>query len=401
MQKKITFTELNATVKNRQPVIFGAGHLCHKTLLRLQKCPTCIVDNSGNLWNTEQENIKINAPDYLKSKSPKPFVIICTTSFPEVVNQIRSLGYADDTDFCVSPLLNDWRTIEELQSHRASLLFTSGLSSSGTSAAVGGLYHLKSQGKEYALTHIIEGSAHGITKVGDFIYLIEDSLGIIELTPDLEITRSNRLPAGSRPHGLTWSDVTGSFYVPCSYLDQVLELNQSLEVTRTFDISKKASMQHGPHHHVNDCLAWGGSLFVSMFSLTGNWKKDVFDGGIVEFDILSGQRIGIFANGLWMPHNIANVDGSMAVLDSLPGDLLYGNLRQSGSFPGFTRGLSWGDEYFYIGQSRNRNFSAQIGISKNISLDSGIVIFDNATKLSKTLDLPDSITEIHGILSIS
>ena len=398
---KINFAELNAISKNRPLVIFGAGHLCHKTLLKIPDSPILIVDNSPNLWGTEQEGISINPPDRLKEYSLKPFVVICTTSFPEVIDQVHSLGYKEEADVCVTPLLNDWRTIEELQSHHASLLFTSGLSSSGTSSAKGGLYHLSSQGKGFDLTHIIEGSAHGIIQKEDMIYLVEDNLGIIELTSDFEISRSQKLPTGSRPHGLAWSEKTESFYVPCSYLDQVLELNENLEVTRKIDISPKTMMQQGPHHHINDCLAWGGSLFVSMFSVTGNWKKDIFDGGVVEFDILSGQRIGDFANGLWMPHNVANVDGSMAVLDSLPGHLLYGNLKTAGSFPGFSRGLAWNGDYFYIGQSRNRNFSAQIGVSKNISIDSGIVVFDSTTKLSKTLNLPDSITEIHGILSIS
>ena len=63
----------------------------------------------------------------------------------------------------------------------------------------------------------------------------------------------------------------------------------------------------------------------------------------------------------------------------------------------FTRGFHYDNRYSYIGQSKNRNFSKQLGVSKNISIDSGVIIFDDLTKVSRTIHLPHSITEIHGI----
>src|SRR5690606_18396230 len=122
-----------------------------------------------------------------------------------------------------------------------------------------------------------------------------------------------------------------------------------------FSISQKRQRDGEPAHHINDVLAVGGSVYVSMFSLTGNWKRGIYDGGILEFDAETLQPVGPVANGLWMPHSIELVGDSMAVLDSLRGALLKNNLQEVGRFPGFMRGLSHDGRFFYIGQSRNRN----------------------------------------------
>ena len=103
---------------------------------------------------------------------------------------------------------------------------------------------------------------------------------------------------------------------------------------------------------------------------------------------------------LWMPHNIQMINGSMHVLNSLQGQLLTNNFQVIGEFPAFTRGLDYDGVLYYIGQSRNRNYSKNIGVSKNTSIDAGIIVFDDETKASRFLQLPPKISEIHSILLI-
>ena len=98
-----------------------------------------------------------------------------------------------------------------------------------------------------------------------------------------------------------------------------------------------------------------------------------------------------------MPHNIAFIEGSLVVLDSLRGELKKNNAQVSGRFPGFSRGLGHDGHYYYIGQSRNRNYSKYLGLSYNISIDTSIIVFDDQTKVSRTLHLPSKISEIHSI----
>ena len=137
-----------------------------------------------------------------------------------------------------------------------------------------------------------------------------------------------------------------------------------------------------------------------MFSLTGNFKNDIFDGVVLEIDIPTGRILSPVITDLWMPHNICMFNGSLTVLDSLRGGLLQNNAQVIGRFPGFTRGLDSDGVYYYIGQSKNRNYSKTIGISKNISIDTAIIVFDEHTKVSRSIQLPPKLSEIHSVLVI-
>jgi hypothetical protein len=134
-----------------------------------------------------------------------------------------------------------------------------------------------------------------------------------------------------------------------------------------------------------------------MFSYTGNFRREIFDGVVVEYSTTDFRERGIVIDNLWMPHNVEYLAGSLTVLDSLRGNLIRNNSLNVGKFPGFTRGLDYNDGLFYVGQSRNRNFSKVLGVSNNISLDSGITVFDEKSKVSRNLSLPPAISEIHSI----
>ena len=98
----------------------------------------------------------------------------------------------------------------------------------------------------------------------------------------------------------------------------MIEYDKDFNELRRFKLSSKYDLQSEPMHHCNDNCSIGNSLYVSMFSSTGNWKKDVFDGCVAEFDITTGERKSDIKKDLFMPHNILSFDGSLHVLDSLP-----------------------------------------------------------------------------------
>lgn len=101
-----------------------------------------------------------------------------------------------------------------------------------------------------------------------------------------------------------------------------------------------------------------------------------------------------------MPHNVSYFEGSIHVLDSLPGHLRFNNLSVQGTFPAFTRGLSYDQGYYFIGQSKNRNHSKVMGVSNNISIDCGIIIFNSELNVSRFVQLPYSIGHIHHIMCV-
>ena len=395
-----TFTSFQQIHKNfggRKIILFGAGPIAEKSFRRLQDFELKnIVDNARNLWGKHELGVEIINPEFLKN-SKKYFVVICTTSFNEVSEQLTAYGLTSGADFCVSPILNDLQIIDDLQNIQQKMLFSSGSPKQDDPTFGGGLYELELDGDVWQHRKVFSGNCYGIEKFGENYLTVDQEIGIFEFNRDYEIIRSRPLPSGIRAHGVRYSKKHQRIYVVGSYLDGILVLDDEFNVVDEIALSYKKKRTGTPKHHCNDCLVIDDSLFVSMFSQTGNWQQDSFDGCVVEIDLVTHEKVGVLVDGLWMPHNIEFINGSLHLLNSLPGELLTNNFSVVGQFPAFTRGLAHDGIYYYIGQSRNRNYSKNIGISKNISIDAGIIVFDDHTKASRFLQLPPKISEIHSI----
>ena len=401
MKNKIPFSnlrEINNNQKNRKIIFFGAGNIAEKTnrILNNHK-KGFIVDNSSNLWGDKQFDLIVKNPTNLKNKNKKYFIIICTTSFNEVSEQLRQYGYKSNSDFIVSPILNDLRAINEMEELKKTLVFSSGGVKSNNPNEGGGIYKLEIDGLSWNYDKKISGNCYGIIRYEKNFISVDANLGIFEFDKNFKIIRSKKLPKHSRGHGVHYNEHRSEFYVTCSYLDAILVFDKKFKLKNKIQISNKINYDKTPHHHCNDCVSYKNSVYVSMFSKSGNWKLDSFDGAILEIDLIKNKVANSLKEDLWMPHNPKIINGSFYVLDSLRGTLRGNNFNVIGSFPAFTRGLAYDGNFFYIGQSRNRNFSRNIGINNNTSIDTGIVIFDEQKKISRFLQLSSKISEIHAI----
>ncbi len=278
------------------------------------------------------------------------------------------------------------------------MLFTSGVPESDDSQYGGGIYELTLDGHDWEYKKVYSGICYGLIRFGENFITVDDKNGIIEFDSNYNIIRSKELPKATRGHGVSYSDITECFYIVASYRDEILILDKDFNQKTSIKLSNKFDIEGSPAHHCNDLCVVGSSLYVTMFSYSGNWKKDIFDGVVMEVDLQTNQIKGPIVNDLWMPHNVTYLDGSLVVLDSLRGELKKNNMQTVGKFPAFTRGIDFDGIYFYIGQSRNRNYSKNLGVSLNISIDTAIVIFDETTKASRTIHLPQKLSEIHSIL---
>ena len=392
-----TFSELLQSRQSRLTVLFGAGNIAHKTLRKLDDSPECIVDNNPNMWNTEQIGLQVLPPETLKGTAEKNFVIITTTSFDEVGAQLQGYGFEPGRDFAVSPIMNELRIISELEAAKANLIFTSGAPCQESATAGGGIYEIELDGEEWNYRKVFDGTTHGVTGFDGKFVATHHERGLIEIDKNYNLLRAEAIPAATRPHGVAYCEETDQFFVGASNRDSVLVFDKDLKPSGEIPIFEKYATQGDPNHHVNDVCAIGGSLFVSMFSWTGNWKKDVFDGIVLEIDAATRKIVGPVIQDLWMPHNVEFMEGSLTVLDSLRGQLKRENAIPVGQFPGFARGLAYDGQFYFIGQSKNRNFSRYMGLSMNISMDTSIIVFDQSTKVSRSLSMPPKLSEIHSI----
>lgn len=392
-------------LKNKKEIyLFGAGVICEKTLSSLDNLKfNGIFDNSINLQDTYENKLKISSPQNIKKINlDNLFIIITTTSFKDVIQQLETFGLKKDKNFCVSHLLKDQFVIEEIQSLNQNLLFSSGSPKIKDNKFGGGIYKLKINADKWTTEKLYSGNCFGLIRnpIDDSIIFVDTDKGILKYDKNFKFVKKISLKKGIRAHGLSFCKITLRYSVACSYQDKIMIFNKNFKLINEFSISEKIKKIGIPQHHCNDCEISKDSVYVSMFSLTGNWKIDVFDGGIAEFDIKTGKKIGNLKNDLWMPHNVKIINGTMHVLDSLKGDLLFDNLLTQGNFPAFTRGLDFKNGLYFVGQSRNRNFSKNVGVSKNISVDTGIVAFDPTTKVSRFMNISNKISEIHSVLAL-
>jgi len=395
-----SFQNLNKNLRQRKVILFGAGPISQKTARKLDNNYDFIVDNNPNMWGAVEKDKNILNPSEIIGGADKYFVVICTTSFINISEQLENFGYLPEKDFIVSPILNDLRIVSELESHVATMLFTSGLPEVNDTESGGGIYELILDGHNWTYKKVYSGICYGLIKHKDTYITVDDKNGVIQFDKNYNIILSKKLKHATRGHGIGYSKITNQFYIATSYRDSVIILDDKFNQIDEVFISNKFN-QHGVSgHHCNDLCVVGTSLYISMFSYTGNYKKDIFDGVVLEIDLNTNKIIGPVITDLWMPHNISFLDGSLTVLDSLRGELKTNNARAIGRFPSFTRGLDFDGVYYYIGQSRNRNYSKNLGLSLNISIDTAIIIFDPVTKVSRSIHFPQKLSEIHSIVLI-
>lgn len=395
--EKFSFFELEGMI-NKPIVLFGAGNIAKKTIRKIGlNNIDFIVDNASNLHGTEYFGIPVKS---VESLSKKHYVVICSTAISAISTQLNRLEFKAKSDYCLSPILNDLLAIQELEELEQTVYFTSGSSESDDELSGGGFYSCTISGDIVNVQKIHSGACFGTVKIQDIIYFVDTNRGIFSFSNEDGVRHRTALPKGSRAHGLTYNDTTDKFYVACSYLDASLELNsETFEIERRFKLSDKYDASGEAMHHCNDNFSSGNSLYVTMFSSSGNWKQDSFDGCVAEFDLVSGKRKNDVMTGLFMPHNITQINGSLHVLDSLPGHLRTFNFSIQGTFPAFTRGLAYSGGLYYIGQSKNRNFSKVLGLTNNISIDCGIIVWHPDRKVSRFIQVSMKIGEVHSIIA--
>jgi hypothetical protein len=395
--ENISFFKTSSYQVNKKLILFGAGLVCKKFLKNFDKSKILfIVDNNKSLWSTKFEDIEIKNPKKLKGLKNIE-VVVMTTSFVDVINQLKKIN--NSLSVRISDYLKDLINIEYLQNLKKKFLISSGLPSVNKKNQGGGLYEIILRGPKYNIKKVYSGTVHGILKIKSGFAISDSTNGIILLDKNYKIKKRGNYSLNTRAHGIDFDYQKNVFYVACSNTDKIKIFSKSLKFLDSISISDKFEKYNLPQHHINDLCIVDRNLYVSMFSLSGNHKRNIYDGGVYEICLETKKIKNKLFGNLTMPHSIKYLDESFTILDSLKGDLVVGN-NNVATFPGFSRGLSYDGDYYYIGQSRNRNFSIINSNKNNVSIDNSILIFDNKNKISRNLLLPYGISEIHEVIAL-
>ena len=389
-----TFEELGKVTSTRPFIFWGASNWIERTLEELNETPEYIVDKSELNQGIQFNNLDVKAPSEIDLQE-KPFVIISTVNYSSVIDALEELGYVMGEDYCCTPLLNERKAKDDLLNCQQTVLVSSSQHYADESTG-GGIYKIKLNTCNVEKVYI--GKCRGITYSGGFYYLIDMLRGVVVLDNEFNEVKLIELQKNCEPHGL-WVDAKrNALFVGQPGRDSVAVYNLATDkMVSEFFVSDKWSRNKKDNHHVNDPFVHGDSLFISMFSFSGNWLNEMYDGGILEFDLETGEKIGPVISGMWMPHSVIRVHGKLTFLNSMVGELWHGSYGMLGKFSGFTRGLDFDGKYYYIATTQHRYPEKLIGISSNVSMDTGFFVFDPETKMSKFYSM-DYTESIHSLI---
>ncbi len=386
----IEFPQLIKAVQGKKVIFWGCYDWFERTSKVYKFNIDYIVDSSKNQQGpSAHHGYDVKEPIRLKhiKHKNKFYIIITTTAFYETIERLIRYGFKPGLHFCVTPLLNNFKVIDDMLSHKQKVILSSSDTAKRSDTEGGGLYiyHVPS----CKIEKKISGVTRGFDRYKDNYFVVDALKGVRILDENFKDIDNFPLPKQCVPHGVTIDSERKLIYVVLARYDKVVAFNiNNFKIVRTISLTKKYEKTGVYHHHMNDICLDGDSLYISMFSKTGNVQLACFDSAIIEYDLDSDKVTGTLVENLWLPHSIRVLDGRLCYLDSMRGNLHIIPHKIETHFNGFIRGLDFDGIYYYIGQSLHRYFDRMKGYSNNISLDCGFFIFDNASKASKFFSMP-------------
>ena len=391
-----SFGEINKILAGRDFVFWGASNWITPTIHRLEKNPQYILDTNPNNDGVVFEGYNVIKPTFGKLKKDKVFIIISTGNYDTLCQELQVQGFEMGSDFCVSPLLEDRSKKDRLLEFKGKALFCSPQHFFEKDCG-GGLYEMDLfTGKQ---KKVYSGKCRTVVRYKSGYAIVDMLSGVKILNNSYKVIDEIELPANSEPHGLFYDEPNDVFYIGCPGNDCVYSINSQSKIIDEYRITNKYIRKRADFHHINDVYVCDGSLFVSMFSISGNWPNDSYDGGLLEFDISTGHLIGPVWQNLWMPHSITKYQNTLALLDSMTGRLLTANKSVELELPGFLRGLDFKENFAVIAVSAHR-YPEKVKTKKYpIMMNAQIYLVDLETNMAKSMNVVGTET-IHSLIFI-
>jgi len=281
-------------------VLFGSGVVAEQNLALK---PDFIVDNNIDLIGSQFHGLDIRSPNVLNDKSTVYQVVVCTTSVGEVKKQLTNYGFSWGETANVAKQLAERTKINDLEETSFSFLISSGLPSTAESFSGGGIYKVTETQDYPEVQKLYEGNTHGLIPLdgGGYAFTCQGE-GIKIMDENLSLVKTISLRKGLRPHGLR--RYNNLWVLVASNRDCILAVDDNGNEVFEYCFSEKLDLFESPQHHCNDIEIVGDIAYVSMFSVSGNWKRNVFDGGIIEVNLINGSMTPL-VNNLVMPHSVS------------------------------------------------------------------------------------------------
>jgi len=374
---KSTF-EFLELIKNKKIVLFGAGPTCEELLNNLRLKCAYIVDNDPDLWEKTLHNLEIKNPLQLKDENFLDIVVIvASTDINDIIIQLQKYGLELGSQIHISPFLSFDQSVDK--NYYPNLLVSSCTDG-------GGLFEINPNTSE--LKKVYNGNCRGLAQSNGKYYVVEEHSGFLILDNNYKKIDKIKTPENYNLHGITIDDSKGIFYANETKFDRLGIYDiENLKNIDQIDL-KKGTSKIFDQHHFNDIHFYNGKLYASCFSINGVWQHGIWnDGGVVIIDPISKEIEKIALSDLNQPHSIYTKDNKIFYCNSRECNVFVGDKLLS-QFNGYTRGLKSWKHFFFIGQSRARRLSTFTDRFTNISLDTGIHIWNSIEKTSSFVKIP-------------
>jgi len=392
-----TYEELKEKTKGKKVIFWGSSYWIKRTLNKIKIPVAYIVDVNKFKQETTYNGFKVYSPQRLKKEDKnKIYVIISTgTSYMDVIDELHKMGFVMGDQFCCSPELNLKKHKNKLLSHQATILVSSPEHNFDDENG-GGVYKYSINPEK--IEKVYSGKCRGLTRERDLFYVVDMLRGVIILNSNFKEIDVIKFQKNAEPHGIAIDVESQQLFLGQPGRDSIgIYSLKTKKLLNEFFISHKWKINKEDNHHINDLYIHKNSLFATVFSFSGNWLYEIYDGGVLELDKSTGKIIGPVISNLWMPHSILKIEEKLSCLNSMLSELHSGSHTILGTFQGFARGLGYDGEYFYIGITEHRYPEKLQGILNNIGLNCGFYLFDANTKMSKFFNFKND-TSIYSII---
>ena len=406
-----SWIEVKKLCSNKKVIFWGRSEdWIPKTVKKFENCiDKYIIDRNPSYKGTSFRGLPIYMPDHINSENRNDIYIIITGGvYESIAEDLDNMGFVAGRDYCCTPEIKDWGLLQEIREYDQNIIVScSDYSEKGGkrySKLGGGIYICNT--KDNSLEKKIGGHFREIVRVGEYYYVTEFvEKKVFVLSKDFnkldefEIDQTSDKSEKPNACGITYSDSQDLFFIANAGSDTInVYEKDDFRHIETIHMSQKFLKTGDGQHHINDVCIADGTLLASCFSISGNWKRGIMDGGVVQFDLNDlSKKPDTLIGDLWMPHSPQFIDGNVCVLDSMRGDFWVGNKKVEGNFPGFVRGLTYDDRFYFIGQSEDMYISRQFGVKQNIMCNAGVYLFDISNKVSRFYSFP-FLMNVHDLL---
>ena len=407
-----TWTEVKKICSTKKKVILWgrSDDWVPKTISKLKNFEDKYIIDINPAYNeTYFHGLPVHLPNKLNDEKKKDIYIIITGSvYENIADSLDKLGFEAGKNYCCTPEIKDWSLLQEIREFDKDIIIAcsdySDKSKKRFSKMGGGIYVFNT--KKHELEKKYAGHFRQIIKVDDSYYTVEwvekkvyvfskDFKKIGEFDIDQTKEQSEKPNAC----GIAYHKKTDLFFIANAGSDTInIYEKKNFKCIDTIHISDKFVKYGDGQHHINDICVADDNLLVSCFSISGYWKRGILDGGILSYEIGNFEKgFDVLSKDLWMPHSVEYINGNICYLDSMNGNLWVGNKKVEGKFPGFMRGLTYDERFYYIGQSETMYMSRLFKVKDNIMCNAGIYLFDIDNKVSRFYSFP-FMMNVHDLL---